>query len=373
VEGYDVLVVGGGIAGVSVAYELAAHARVAVLERERGLAAHSTGRSAATFIDSYGGVEVRVLAKASRAFLDEPPDGFDRPLLTPRGALYVGFDGDEDAVGALYDEVRPLNDQVRMLGPDECVAVSPLLRREREPMAVQDPLAMDMDVHAIHQGYVRGLRARGGTVVTSAPLTGLDRAGDRWVATTQDGTARSAPVVVDAAGAWADEVAALAGCRPVGVQPMVRSIFVVARPEVAGAAAWPLVHDVRSRFYVKPEGARLLCSPADESPVAPCDPRPDELAIARAIDDLAADTLLDVRHVTSTWAGLRVFTRDRVPVAGFDRDVDGFFWLAGQGGFGIQTAPALARTAAALVRGEPLPPDVAELGLTAGALDPARL
>lgn len=372
-QAYDVVVLGGGIAGASVAYELAADVSVALLEREPSLATHSTGRSAAMFIDSYGGLEVRILAKASRRFLDDPPDGWDRPLLTPRGALYVGFAGDEEAVGRLYAEVLPVNDQVRLLDSAGCRELWPLLRPEREPVGVQDPEGMDLDVHALHSGYVRGLRTRGGTVLTGRGATVPTRSHDGWVVRSRDGTQVAAGVVVDAGGAWADEVARAAGVRPVGLQPMARSIFVVARPDVPGAARWPLVQEVRQRYYLKPEGDGLLCSPSNETPVRPGDPRPDELLIAEAIDRLAADTLLDVRHVRHSWAGLRVFAPDRAPVVGYDPMHAGFFWLAGQGGYGIQTAPAIARLAAALVRGQDVPPDLLALGLTAAAVSPTRL
>jgi D-arginine dehydrogenase len=372
VHSCDVVVVGGGIAGVSVAYELAADQSVTLLEREPALATQSTGRSAAMFIDSYGGLEVRILAKASRRFLTEPPPEWDRPLLTPRGAVYVGFAGDEEHVVALHDELRPLNDQVRMLDTDGCVAAWPLLRPERHPTGVQDPLAQDMDVHALHTGYVRGLRARGGTVRTSAQVVDLSSGSAGWTARLADGSQLLAPVVVDAAGAWADRVGELAGAGPRGLQPMARSIFVVDRPDLPGASGWPLVQDVGQRFYCKPEGDGLLCSPSNETPVPPGDPRPDDLLIARAIDDLATDTLLDVTHVRHRWAGLRVFAPDRVPVVGFDPHRPGLFWLAGQGGYGIQTAPATARLAAALVRGQDVPADVADLGLDVAALGPDR-
>jgi D-arginine dehydrogenase len=372
VRANDVLVVGGGIAGVSVAYELAADRSVVLLERESALATQSTGRSAAMFIDSYGGLEVRILAKASRAFLEDPPQDWDRPLLTPRGALYVGFEGQEDDVVALHDELRPLNGQVRLLDTEGCVAAWPLLRPERRPVGVHDPDARDMDVHALHTGYVRGLRARGGTVLTSARVAAVERDGDGWKLRTVDGDEVLGHVVVDAAGAWADEVAALAGARPRGMQAMARSIFLVARPDLPGAAGWPLVQDVRQRFYAKPEGDGLLCSPSNETPVPPGDPRPDEVLVAKAIDDLAVETTLVISHVRTAWAGLRVFAPDRVPVVGADPERAGFFWLAGLGGYGIQTAAAAARLAAALVRGQDVPADLADLGLSAAAVSPGR-
>jgi D-arginine dehydrogenase len=370
VDSYDVLVIGGGIAGISVAYELASDHRVGLVEREDMLAAHSTGRSAATFIDSYGGVQVRTLAKASRAFLDHPAEGFDQPLLSPRGALYVGFAGNQAQVEQLYQQVRPLNDQVRLLDTADCVALCALLRPGSGPVGVLDPDAMDMDVHALHQGYLRGLRRRAGTVRTGAAVRELQQARDGWLVRTSDGAEHRAKVVVDAAGAWADQVAGLAGAAPVGLRPLLRSIFIVARPDLPGAAGWPLVHDIAARFYFKPEGDRLLCSPADEGPAAPGDPRPDERAVTRAIEDLQALTVLEVRHVQASWAGLRVFMPDRVPVVGFDPARAGLFWLAGQGGVGIQTAPALARLAAALVRGQDVPADLAALGLSADDLSP---
>jgi len=368
---YDVVVIGAGIAGVSVAYELAADRSVAVLERERMLGAHSTGRSAAMFIDSYGGLEVRILAKASRAFLDDPPQGWDRPLLSPRGALYVGFTQQED-VRRLYDELRTVNEQVALLDTDECVRVWPLLRQEREPTGVHDTLAMDLDVHALHTGYVRGLRARGGAIIAGTGVRAMTKDSAGWSVTTSDGTQVRAGTLVDAAGAWADEVAAMADARPVGLQPMARSIFVAARPDIDGAAGWPLVQELRQRWYLKPEGDALLCSPSNETPARAGDPRPEETLIAQAISELAADTLLAITHVRHAWAGLRVFAPDRVPVVGYDPGRTGLFWLAGQGGYGIQTAPAMARLAAALVRDQDVPADVAALGLATLSLSPAR-
>jgi D-arginine dehydrogenase len=373
-DAYDAIVIGGGIAGVSVAYELARDRHVVLLEMEPALATHTTGRSAAMFLESYGGPAVRALTTASRKFLEAPPDGFDRPLVTPRGLLWVAAEAGVAALRALESEVRALVPSVRLLSPTEALAHCPLLREEFVALALLEPDAREVDVHALHHGYVRGLRSRGGTVRTSAPVRTLDRARGVWTALDRHGSSLQAPVVVNAAGAWCDEVAACAGVRGIRIEPLRRSLFTIAAPNDLGdVRGLPLVTDVEHTFYVKPEGEQLLCSPADETPSEPCDARPGELEIARALDRIREVTVLDPRHVRASWAGLRSFAPDRSPVAGYDTQAEGFFWLAGQGGYGIQTAPSLARAAAALIDGKPLPDDLAARGLTAEALGPARL
>ena len=228
---------------------------------------------------------------------------------------------------------------------------------------------MEIDVHGLHQGYVRGLRARGASTVVGAAVGAATRSNGVWTVTMTDGRTVEAGVVVNAAGAWADRVAGCFGAAPVGLRALRRTAFMVDAP--AGAAA-PMIADIDDAFYVKPDAGKLLCSPADETPQEPGDARPDEVEIARAIDAINEVTTLDVRHVRSSWAGLRNFVADRNPVVGFDPAVEGFFWFAAQGGYGIQTAPALSRTGAALLRGEPLPGDVAERGLNAADLSPDR-
>ncbi len=216
------------------------------------------------------------------------------------------------------------------------------------------------------------LRARGGVVETTGGVVTLDRTAGVWSVTTSDGTIRRAPVVVDAAGAWADSVADLAGATRVGLRPLRRTIFVVGMPEHVGNPELPTLSDIDESFYIKPEGEQLLCSPADETPSEPTDPRPDELEIARALDAIGETTTLTTRHVRSAWAGLRSFVADRTPVVGFDPVAEGFFWCAGQGGYGIQTCASLARVGAALVRGESPPAEVTARGLDVADLAPGR-
>jgi D-arginine dehydrogenase len=366
VEIYDVIVVGGGMAGVSIGCELAADRRVLVVDMEATLAYHTTGRSAAMFLESYGGSSIRALTTASRSFLESAADG---QLLRPLPMLHVGRPGHGEAIRRLHEEVSALVPDVELLQPADAAALQPLLRPGAIELAVLEPGAMEIDVHALHQHFLGNLRRRGGSVAVRARLAAANRAGDSWTVTAADGRTWNAPVVVDAAGAWADDVAAAFGAGRAGLRALRRTAFMVDAP--AGAAA-PMIADIDDAFYVKPDAGRLLCSPADETAQDPGDARPDTLEIARAIEVINATTTLDVRHVRSSWAGLRNFVADRTPVVGFDGGVDGFFWFAAQGGYGIQTAPALAATGAALLRGEPVPADVAARGLTAAALAPDR-
>ncbi|HEY0832614.1 MAG TPA: FAD-binding oxidoreductase [Azospirillum sp.] len=377
-ERADFLVIGAGMAGASVGYELAAHGRVLVLEREGQPGYHSTGRSAALYTQTYGHAVVRALTVASWDFHTRPPAGFaEHPLLTPRGVLLIGRADQSAAVDAACAQARLLTPTVERFDTARALERCPALRAECVAGAVWEPDAMDMDVHAIHHGYLRGLKARGGTLVADAGVNALTRRDGLWVAETAAGVF-AAPVVVDAAGAWADAVAGLAGVRPVGLVPKRRTVAtfdpVFDEPALgAGLADWPMVIDIDEAFYFKPEGGRLLASPADETPVEPCDAQPEELDVALAIDRVEQVARFHVRRISHKWAGLRSFVADKVPVAGFDAAAEGFFWLAGQGGYGIQMAPALARTAASLITGAGVPADVARLGVTAADLAPARL
>jgi D-arginine dehydrogenase len=351
---------------VSIGAELAATMRVVVLDMEATLAFHTTGRSAAMFLETYGGPVIRALTTASRGFLTAPRA---EPLLRALPMMYIARPGHHAAVRALHADVSTLVPDAELLAPDAAAALQPLLRPEAIELAVLEPGAMEIDVHALHQGYVHSLRATGATIATRAAVVGAVHERGAWTVTATDGRVWRAPVVVNAAGAWADQVAARFGAAPVGLRALRRTAFMVDAPPRATA---PMIADIDDAFYVKPDAGRMLCSPADETVQEPGDARPDMTEIARALDVINAVTTLDVRHVRSSWAGLRNFVADRSPVAGFDLVVEGFFWFAGQGGYGIQTAPALARTGAALLSGAPLPADVTARGLTAAALAPGR-
>jgi D-arginine dehydrogenase len=237
---------------------------------------------------------------------------------------------------------------------------------------VIEPEATDVDVHALHQGYLKGLRQRGGKVATNAEVTALSKSRGMWNAETSVG-AFSAPVVVNAAGAWCDEVARQAGVRPCGLVPKRRTAFTVDPPAGLNISAWPLTIDIDEQFYFKPESGLILLSPADETPSPPCDSRPEDIDVALAVDRIQTATMLTVPRITHKWAGLRSFVADKTPVLGMDDEADGFFWLAGQGGYGIQTAPAMARATAALITSGTLPEDFAEQGLRESDLAPRRL
>jgi D-arginine dehydrogenase len=371
-EKANVIILGAGIAGASAGHELSATHRVLLLEREAQPGLHATGRSAAIFSEIYGNAIVRALSRASREFIFAPPPGFaEAPLVTPRATLFVA---PPEQVATL-DAMRKDADVAAGTEPmrvNDALARVPILKRERVAAALYEPGASDIDVNGLHQGFLRGFKARGGTLVCGVRVEALDRKGNAWRAISGD-TVFEAPVVVNAAGAWADEVAKLGGVAPLGIEPRRRTVVLLDPPAAHDIRDWPLTIDADETFYFKPDAGRLLLTPADETPSPPCDAQPEELDIALAIDRFESMTTMQVRRVVHKWAGLRSFARDRTPVVGFDPGAPGFFWLAGQGGYGMQTSSAMARVAAALVRGEDLPADIRAEGVSAAALAPARL
>jgi D-arginine dehydrogenase len=368
----DIIVIGAGIAGASVAAHLAESARVVLLERETQPGYHSTGRSAALFSETYGNAAIRALTHASRPYYDSRAGGLcNYPILTPRGTLIFAMPGQEALLDASWAELSPHHPTLARLDAGQTCALVPVLRPDKVIGAIYEPGEMDIDVHGLHGAYLRRLRQGGGQIVTDAPVNALERRGGGWHVTTPAGNFAAA-VIVNAAGAWADEVAALAGLPPVGLVPKRRTAVIVAAPAGLAIDRWPITVDAAETGYFKPEAGKLLVSPADETPVAPCDVQPDEIDVAIAIERLAERTTITVRHVERKWAGLRSFVADKTPVAGFDPLANGFFWLAGQGGYGIQTAEGLARYAAGLVLHGRLPGDIAALGLDAAVLSPAR-
>ncbi|MQA94243.1 MAG: FAD-dependent oxidoreductase [Streptosporangiales bacterium] len=360
----DIAVIGGGIAGVGVAAELAPHRSVVLLEREKELAYHTTGRSAAAFLEAYGSPEIRALTRGGRALMEAYGAARGAPLLTRRGELLVAGPEGPAGLEATVAEVPTL----RSLTAAEAVRLCGALRESYVAGAAYDPEAADIDVLGLHQHYLGSARRHGATVLTGADVrTGEWREG-RWRLTTGAGEVR-AEIVVNAAGAWADRIAEALGQPPVGLTPMRRTAAVIDTPDPA-AADWPLVVDAAETFYFRPESGGLMISPADETPSEPVDARAEELDVALAIERVNEATTLGVRSVRTTWAGLRTFAPDRNPVAGYS--APGFCWLAGQGGYGIQTAAGLSRLAAALVLGEPVPDFLLAEGLDPARLSPAR-
>ena len=373
VEEADFLVAGAGIAGASVGYWLAQNAKVIVLERESQPGYHSTGRSAALFSETYGNFAIRALTVASGDFFESPPTGFtDHALVAPRGALIFGKDVQLAKLDRMYADWVAMVDTVRRLDKAQTLALCPLLLPEVVAGAVYEPDAKDIDVHATHQGFLRALRGHGGRVVNNAEVLAAVRRDGKWHVRTPAGEF-AAPVLINAAGAWCDVLAGIAGAAPVGLVPKRRTAFTFDGPPDLDYHHLPMVLDADEEFYFKPEVGQFLASPADETVVEPSDVQPEEYDIAEAAAQIEEHTSLRIRRINNKWAGLRSFVADRSPVVGFDEALPGFFWLAGQGGYGIQTSPAMGEVAAALAMRQPLPERIAKLGVSAEFLAPGRL
>ncbi|SDG86316.1 D-arginine dehydrogenase [Pseudomonas benzenivorans] len=369
----DFLIIGAGIAGASTGYWLAPHARVVVLEREQLPGYHSTGRSAALYIVTYGTPQVRALTAASRVFFDAPPAGFaEHPLLSPRGELVVDFAGDPDDLQRQYQSAKASVPEVQLLSAEQACALVPVLRAEKVHGALYDPSAADIDTDALHQGYLRGIRRQGGEIHCNSEVLEIQRLDAGWEVRTATRSFR-AKVLIDAAGAWCDQIARLAGVAPIGLVPKRRAAFTFNAPEGVDCHAWPGVVSLDESFYFKPDAGLLLGSPANADPVEPHDVQPEELDIALGIYQIEEHTTLSIRRPTRTWAGLRSFVTDGDLVGGYDPQVADFFWCAAQGGYGIQTSAAMGQACAALARGEPLPEHLCQFGLSAAMLSPARL
>lgn len=369
----QIAIVGGGIAGAAAAAHLAVERSVLLLEREDQPGYHASGRSAALFSETYGNATVRALSVASRPFLERPPEGFsDHPLLTPRGALHVGGAGHEAKLGLLLREAQALVPAVRALSGEQMRRLVPALRPEAATAGVYEPDARDIDTHALLSGFLRMARAGGADILTRAEVTAVSREGEGYRLETRAGPV-VAEVVVDAAGAWADGLAELAGVRPLGLRPKRRTAFLFEPPPDLDIRAWPIVVGADEDVYVKPDAGLLLASPADETDSEPTDAQPEEIDVATAAERVEALLDLPVRRIRRRWAGLRTFAADRTPAVGFDPAEPGWFWLAGQGGYGFQTAPALGRAAAELIVRGRLPAELAGAGILPADLAPERL
>jgi D-arginine dehydrogenase len=361
----DILVIGGGIAGLSAAAALAGDARVLVLEAEHQIGFHSSGRSATMVHYALGDRLVRALTLASRPFFDSPPDAFGTVGRT-MPVLVHARDDERAALDALEGELAAFA-QLERLDSKGVHDLCPLLKEDARH-GIADRGGTRLDPHALLQGNLRRLRSTGGTLRTGERIRAIARAGGLWTVTSDAGEQFSAPILVNAAGAWADELAVAAGVRPIGLRPKRRTIITFDAPPATRLDSLPFAKTVGDELYFAPESGRLFASPMDEVPSAPVDAQPDEYEIALAAARMEERTIVEVRRIHSKWAGLRSFTPDRHPAVGFAPDAEGFFWLAGQGGFGLQTSPAMAAIAASLVSGTPWP--VADV--TPEALSPAR-
>ena len=369
---YDIVVIGAGIAGTSIASFLSQHASVCLLEMESQPGYHSTGRSAALFAEPYGNAVVRSLTRASRAFFEEPPAGFTSvKLLKPRPVLITARSEQAQAMEHFIASIDAI-DSVVPQSAAAAIAMCPILRPESVARAAFIGSPSDIDVHELQQGFLRSFKSQGGSITTAAQVIGIERDSAGWVVTTTRDRIR-AGIVVNAAGAWAGEVAKLAGAQDIELRPLKRTACLIAPPEGASFDTWPLVMNVEEEFYFKPEAGMLLLSPVDETLTEPCDAQPEELDIAIAIDRLERATTLQVRRVPQRWAGLRSFVADRSPVVGFDRLQPNFFWVAALGGYGVQTAPAVGSVAASLVLREAIDERVLAFGVETRSFAPDRL
>jgi D-arginine dehydrogenase len=373
---FDILIFGAGIAGASLAWRLAGQRSVALVERESQPGFHSTGRSAAMFMETYGPPMVRALTRASRGFYERPPEGFHPALIQPRGVLYLATHGQEEELAHTRQELSASCPGLVTLDAGTTLAHVPCLRPDVVHGALYDAGAQDMDVHALHQGFLRGFRQKAGTdgeLRTAATLTQATHDGQRWTLQFSDGETLRAKTVVNAAGAWADELAAMFGAQPIGLVPHRRSAFTFKAPEGMDASHWPAVVGVDESYYFKPDAGQLLGSPANADPTVPHDVVPEELDIAMGIHQIESVSTLTIRRPSSTWAGLRSFVPDGEMVIGHDNACPGFFWLAAQGGYGIQSAAGASALADALIRQAALPEELHQQGVDASRLSPARL
>ncbi len=370
-EHFDFIIIGAGIAGASASMRLSEYGSVVLLERESQPGYHATGRSAATYEPSYGPEKVLRLIKASKPFLDHPPTGFmDTAILSPRGMMTLFRENQGSEYDEFMDILGSIGSGFEKLDAGQALKRVPILNPDYYHRAIYSDEAKDIDVHGLHQGYLRAMKALGGKVQVNAEVREISRTED-WTVTTRSGRF-SSPVIINASGAWADEIAVMAGVKPIGLEPRRRCALLASLPQQYDIRDWPLVMGLDPSFYFKPDAGRLMISPEDSHPSAPCDARPEDIDIAYAIDRFERATTVSIRRPEHTWAGLRSFVADEMMVAGFDAQVDGFFWLVGQGGFGIKTSPAMSLITGQLARGKDFPQSVADCGLSEADLSPSR-
>ncbi|MCF6215395.1 MAG: FAD-binding oxidoreductase [Emcibacter sp.] len=366
-ETADFIIIGGGIAGASAGYELRDMGKIIILEKESQPGYHTTGRSAAIFQKGYNGGDpvLHAIIKASEDFLHNPPNDFvAHPLLSPRDLFYITTKENAGALGKLQDNLSEINVGITLLDHKETRRALPHIADDYQDSALMEEDVADIDVSALHEGYLRAIKSRGGQIISNAEVKSLCRQKGQWRVTSAQGEF-CAPIIINAAGAWVDQIAEMAHISPIHIQPLRRTMALIDIPVDMQPAKndWPIVMDAAEKFYFKPDSGKILVTPADQKLTVPCDAQPEEIDIAHAAHCLEKATNSTVNKIDHSWAGLRNHVADGHPVVGFDPEKPGFFWLAGQGGFGIKTAPAMGRITAALIMGRSLPQDILDLGL----------
>lgn len=371
----DFLIIGGGIAGLSAAARLAHHGKVIVLEGEASLGYHSSGRSATFYHFGLGNGPVRALTACSRAFFETPPDDFaSAPLCRPTPALFIAREDMVEALATMEAGMKVYTDTTSRVTLAEVEALCPIIKTGPGAVveAVVDTGGRRLDADGLMQGYAKALKLAGGEVYIGQRIASVKREASNWTVTSEKGEQFAAPILINAAGAWADEFAAMAGVNPIGLQPKRRTIIQFDPPAGMNISDWPFVKAAVDEFYMIPESGRIMASPVDEVDSDPVDAAPEEYDLALAAWRVEEYTHLTVPRIAHRWAGLRSFVADRVLVAGFEAEAQGFFWLAGQGGYGLQTAPAMAACVESLLCGTAWSEELTAMGVTADTLSPGR-
>ena len=369
----DFIIIGSGIAGMSAAYRLSDHGKVIVLEKEAHLGYHTTGRSAAFFTENYGNKTIRALTKASRYFLENPTESFlNNPLMSLNGGvLMIANSNQTDVVEKELKYAHENTAKVFEISKKEALKMVPALKGSYLDRALHEPYSKVMDVDLIHQGYARGAKKNETKIYFNQEVIKISKDKNLWNIKTKNET-YSAPIVINAAGAWCDEIALLANCKPLGIKPKRRTIIIFKNTDNYIINKWPVVIDIKDNFYFKPEAGKFLASPADETDSPPCDAQPEEIDIALTVERLEKATNLKIKNIEHKWAGLRSFYSDRTPVVGEDNNNSGFFWLAGQGGYGIMTSPSISKILESLITGKKWPKKLEELSINENTLSPNR-
>ncbi len=369
----DFLIIGSGMAGMSAAFRLSKHGKVIVLEKESMLGYHTTGRSAAFFTENYGNNIIRSITKASRYFLENPPSCFKNDQLMTQygGSLFIANKNQSNLVDKELEYAKSVSANVFEIDKKEVMNMVPIIKEKYLDRALHEPDSKVMDVDLIHQGYARGLKDNDGKIIFNSEVSSISKHNNLWNVKTHNNEFTS-PIIINAAGAWCDEIAILANCKPLNLSPKRRTVIIFEDTSNLNTSKWPVVIDIEDNFYFKPEAGKILASPADETDSPPCDSQPEEIDIAITIDRIEYATNFKVKKIDHKWAGLRSFFPDRTPVVGEDPDMTGFYWLAGQGGYGIQTSPGISKIIECLVTGKDWPYYLSNNSIMPETLSPKR-